>query len=267
MHRPTSAWTRTASTAKSARASPRSRSASRESPSIALTSMPGLMTISSATDVPRLTPKGPSHGKPKDVGPHQTRWGLAHRQSVQRRPHLRKHWNRRSREGRGAARPADVDYPRRADLRHSNGEDVPGGGDEVPQREPAQAEHPQRCSASEAARPLHRGSAAEARPHGLAAGLYSQAQIGWRKDEDDQRLAGNGPPHRQSRSVGVDRRARHDVVRALTEDQALPGRRRPRALSALIGGAGAAVSGTIRHGAQQRLRRLEMLTLVWAETN
>jgi hypothetical protein len=33
----------------------------------------------SATGIPRLNLKGKSYGKPKNVGPHQTRWDLAYR--------------------------------------------------------------------------------------------------------------------------------------------------------------------------------------------
>jgi hypothetical protein len=59
--------------------SPRSPSARRESPSIALTSTHGRMTIRAAMGIPRLNLKGESHGKPKNVWSHQTRWDLAHR--------------------------------------------------------------------------------------------------------------------------------------------------------------------------------------------
>lgn len=53
-----SAWTRTGSTAKSARTSPSSRSEHKASPLTALTSTHGPTTIRDATGVPRLIPKG-----------------------------------------------------------------------------------------------------------------------------------------------------------------------------------------------------------------
>lgn len=57
---PTSAWTRTASTAKCVHASPSFQSAHKASPSTALTSTPGPTSINVETGVPRLT--GASHG-------------------------------------------------------------------------------------------------------------------------------------------------------------------------------------------------------------
>jgi hypothetical protein len=46
--------------------------------------------------ISRLNLKGKSHGKPKDVRPHETLWDLAYRQAIQRRPHLEERCNKKS---------------------------------------------------------------------------------------------------------------------------------------------------------------------------
>src|SRR5277367_2081532 len=106
MHRDIWAWTRTASIGKCAQLSPTFPSGCKEWPLIALTSIAGRTSIRVATDISRLNLKGKSHGKPKDVGSHKTRWDLAYRQAVQRRPHSGERFNKQPHGSRSAARKA-----------------------------------------------------------------------------------------------------------------------------------------------------------------
>src|SRR5258708_15247369 len=138
MHRGTWAWIRTASIGRSVPHSPIFPSACKEWPLIALTSIAGQTTIRAATGISRLNLKGKSHGKPKDVGSHKTRWDLAYRQAVQRRPHSGERCNKQPHRSGSASREAYRGDSKGTDLRYSTGEDFSRGGNEIPAGEPTQ---------------------------------------------------------------------------------------------------------------------------------
>src|ERR1700678_3128006 len=81
--------------------------------------MPGRKNISPATGVPRLNLKGESYGKPKNARAHRTRWSLAHRQTVPRSAHLRKHWDEQSCPSREVSREAHRRASRDDDFRRT----------------------------------------------------------------------------------------------------------------------------------------------------
>src|ERR1700722_12990498 len=141
MHRGTWAWIRTDSTGKSVPHSPIFPSACKELPLIDLTSIAGQTTIRAATGISRLNLKGKSHGKPKDVGSHKTRWDLAYRQAVQRRPHSGERCNKRPHGSGSAAREAYRSDSKGVDLRGSAREDFSRGCNEVSAGEPTQEKH------------------------------------------------------------------------------------------------------------------------------
>src|SRR5882757_2590447 len=128
MHRDIWEWTKTASIGKFVPHSPIFPSACKEWPLIALTSIAGQTTIRAATGISRLNLKGKSHGKPKDVGSHKTRWDLAYRQAVQRRPHSGERCNRPTHGSGSAAREAYRGNSKGVDLRDSTGEDFSSSG-------------------------------------------------------------------------------------------------------------------------------------------
>src|SRR6266404_1013600 len=139
---PTWAWTKIASIATCALACLRSPSARRESLLIALTSTHGRTSIRAATGISRLNLQGKSHGKPKDVRPHQTRWDLAYRQAVQRHPHSGERYDKRPHGSGSTVSEAYRGDSKGAGLRSSARADFSSGGDQVSAGEPTEEKHP-----------------------------------------------------------------------------------------------------------------------------